>query len=71
MERYSCLNSLTTKSIPQSILVLNNLHRQRLSNSKQHKHSPLPAERVDDKREHKPVDQFAVGEEIEGSPIDN
>lgn len=53
------------QSIPQTILLLNHSHRQRLSDAEKHEQEPLPAEGVDQRDKDEPVDQLRVGEEVE------
>lgn len=61
---------LSPKSVPYSILLLDNLHWQSSTDAKQDKGSPLPPEWVDSNHEDEPVNQLAVSEEVKCAAAD-
>ena len=58
---------LQPQPVPYRILPPHNLQRQRTAHTAEDEERPLPPERIDDDAEDEPVDQFGVGEEVEGS----
>ena len=58
---------LQRKSVPNRVLSLRDLERQRAPNAREHKGGPFPPERVDHDTEDEPVRQLRVSEEVEGA----
>ena len=58
---------LQPQSIPDRILPPHHLQRQRTAHTEEDEERPLPPERIDHDAKDEPVDQFGVGEEVEGA----